>query len=134
MFAIYNNGRVGFRSTTDNLYNLKDVEEIQESRLKPDEGFIEYFAKYNANKKADTKENAISTYKKMANIDTLEEIFHVKDIMTKDCIYIDSKSTVQEAYDVLKEFKIGQMSVVTFGKKILGVIDKKMILNILWIL
>jgi CBS domain-containing protein len=67
----------------------------------------------------------------MANIDTSEEIFHVKDIMTKDCIYIDSKSTIKEAYDVLKEFKIGQMPVVTFGKKILGMIDKKMILNLL---
>jgi CBS domain-containing protein len=131
MFAIYNNGRVGFRSTSDNLYNLKNVEEIHETHLKPEEGFVEYFTKYNANKKEDTKENAISAYKKMANIDTSEEIFHVKDIMTKDCIYIDSKSTIKEAYDVLKEFKIGQMPVVTFGKKILGMIDKKMILNLL---
>ena len=101
MFAIYNNGRVGFRSTSDNLYNLKNVEEIHETHLKPEEGFVEYFTKYNANKKEDTKENAISAYKKMANIDTSVEIFHVKDIMTKDCIYIDSKSTIKEAYDVL---------------------------------
>ena len=131
MFAIYNNGSVGFRSTSDNLYNLKNIEGVQETRFKPDEGFIEYFAKYNSNKKTETKENAINAYKKMANIDTSEEIFHVKDIMTKDCIYIDSKSTIQESYDVLKEFKIGQMPVVTFGKKILGMIDKKMILNFL---
>ena len=95
MFAIYNNGRVGFRSTSDNLYNLKNIEEIQESRLKPDEGFVEYFSKYNAKKKIETSENAINAYKKMANIDTSEEIYHIKDIMTKNCIYIDSKSTVQ---------------------------------------
>ncbi len=131
MFAIYNNGRVGFRSTSDNLYNLKNVEEIQASRLKPDEGFVEYFTRYNANKKQESKEEAINAYKKMANIDTSEEIYHVKDIMTKDCIYIDSKSTIQEAYDSLKEFKIEQMPIVTFGKKILGMIDKKMILNLL---
>lgn len=131
MFAIYNNGRVGFRSTSDNLYNLKNIEEIQESRLKPDEGFVEYFSKYNAKKKPETSENAINAYKKMANIDTSEEIYHIKDIMTKNCIYIDSKSTVQEAYDSLKEFKIEQMPIVTFGKKILGMINKKMILNLL---
>ena len=131
MFAIYNNGRVGFRSTSDNLYNLKNVEEIHETHLKPEEGFVEYFTKYNANKKEDTKENAISAYKKMANIDTSEIVYQVKDIMTKDCIYIDEKSTIQDAYNVLREFKVGLMPVVSFGKKIVGTIDKKIILNLL---
>jgi acetoin utilization protein AcuB len=131
MFAIYNNGSVGFRSTTDNLYKLKDIEDVQESRFNPDEGFIEYFAKTNNknNKKQDN--NGLESYKKMANIDTSEMVFQVKDIMTKNCIYIDTQSTLQEAYNVLREFKIGQMPVVTFGKKILGMIDKKMILNLL---
>lgn len=131
MFAIYNNGSVGFRSTTDNLYKLKDIEDVQESRFNPDEGFIEYFAKTNNknNKKPDN--NGLESYKKMANIDTSEMVFQVKDIMTKNCIYIDTQSTLQEAYNVLREFKIGQMPVVTFGKKILGMIDKKMILNLL---
>ena len=131
MFAIYNNGRVGFRSTSDNLYNLKNIEEIQESRLKPDEGFVEYFSKYNAKKKIETSENAINAYKKMANIDTSEIVYQVKDIMTKDCIYIDEKSTIQDAYNVLREFKVGLMPVVSFGKKIVGTIDKKIILNLL---
>ena len=76
-------------------------------------------------------EQAINTYKKMANIDTSEIIYQVKDIMTKDCIYIDSKSTIQDAYDILKEHKIGQIPIVSFGKKIMGIIDKKMILNLL---
>ena len=51
--------------------------------------------------------------------------------MTKNCIYIDTQSTIKDAYDVLSEFKIEQMPIVTFGKKILGIIDKKMILNLL---
>ena len=130
MFAIYNNGTVGFRSTSDNLYNLKNVEESQSIEFKPQEGFIEDFTKLNSDNKKQN-ENALNSYKKMANIDTSDIVFHVKDIMTKDCIYIDSKSTIKEAYDVLKEFKIGQMPVVTFGKKILGMVDKKMILNLL---
>ena len=101
MFAIYNNGTVGFRSTSDNLYNLKNVEESQAIEFKPQEGFIEDFTKHNKQ-----NENALNSYKKMANIDTSDIVFHVKDIMTKDCIYIDSKSTIQDAYDILKEHKI----------------------------
>ena len=131
MFAIYNNGSVDFRSNSDSLYELKDVGNVQATNLNPDEGFVEYFAKSNNknNKKPDV--SGIDSYKKMANIDTSEMIFQVKDIMTKNCIYIDTQSTVQDAYDVLREFKIGQMPIVTFGKKILGMIDKKIILNLL---
>ncbi|CAM3805937.1 CBS domain-containing protein [Arcobacter cloacae] len=130
MFAVYNNGSVGFRSTSDNLYNLKNIDEVSETRLKPDEGFMALLNQSNnENKKSEQK--ALNTYKKMANIDTLEPVFLVKDIMTKDCIYIDAKSTIQEAYDVLKGLKIEQLPVVSFAKKILGVINKKVILNLL---
>lgn len=126
MFAIYNNGTVGFRSTSDNLYNLKNIEESQAIEFKPQEGFIEDFTKHNKQ-----NENALNSYKKMANIDTSDIVFHVKDIMTKDCIYIDAKSSIQDAYNVLREYKIGQMPIVSFGKRIMGTIDKKMILNLL---
>lgn len=37
MFAIYNKGNVGFRSTADNLYELKNLEAPNEARLKPDD-------------------------------------------------------------------------------------------------
>ncbi|MBP9490467.1 MAG: CBS domain-containing protein [Aliarcobacter sp.] len=126
MFAIYNNGTVGFRSTSDNLYNLKNIEESQAIEFKPQEGFIEDYTKHNKQ-----NENALNSYKKMANIDTSDIVFHVKDIMTKDCIYIDAKSSIQDAYNVLREYKIGQMPIVSFGKRIMGTIDKKMILNLL---
>ena len=33
MFALYNNGTVGFRSTSDNLYALKNVEELESARF-----------------------------------------------------------------------------------------------------
>ena len=131
MFAIYNNGSVDFRSNSDSLYELKDVGNVQASNLNPDEGFVEYFAKSNNKNNRKPDISGIDSYKKMANIDTSEMIFQVKDIMTKNCIYIDTQSTVKDAYDVLREFKIGQMPIVTFGKKILGMIDKKIILNLL---
>ena len=51
--------------------------------------------------------------------------------MTKDCIYIDIQSTVNDAYDSLNKLDIDQMPVVSFGKKIIGMISKKMILDLL---
>ena len=131
MFAIYNKGSVGFRSTVDNLYSLNNIENIQASRFNPDEGTIQNFDNLLNKQDKETKKEAINMYKKMANIDTSEIIYQVKDIMTKNCIYIDEKSSVKDAYDVLKEFKVGLLPVVSFGKKIIGTIDKKIILNLL---
>ena len=67
----------------------------------------------------------------MANIDTLEPVYEVKDIMTRNCIYIDNESTIKDAYDSLKELDINQMPVVSFGKKITAMINKEQILNLL---
>ncbi len=131
MFAIYNKGSVGFRSTVDNLYSLNNIENIQESRFNPDEGTIQNFDNLLNKQDKETKKEAINTYKKMANIDTSEIIYQAKDIMTKNCIYIDEKSSVKDAYDVLKEYKVGLLPVVSFGKRIIGTIDKKIILNLL---
>ena len=128
MFAVYNNGSVGFRSTADNLYELKKLENTAPTEFKPEEGFIQEF---NSQQQKNSNNEALNTYKKMANIDTSEIVYQVKDIMTKNCIYIDEKSTIKEAYDVLKEFQIAQMPIVSFGKKITGMINKKMILNLL---
>ncbi|MFA7090569.1 MAG: CBS domain-containing protein [Arcobacteraceae bacterium] len=128
MFTIYNNGSVGFRSTADNLYNLKNIDESSESRFKPDEGFINDFSN---KKNSQNNDEALNSYKKMANMDTSEPVYQVKDIMTKDLICIDTQSTLQEAYDLLKENKVAQMPIVSFGKKIIGLINKKIILNLL---
>ena len=131
MFAVYNNGSVGFRSTADNLYNLKNVDEVADVRLKPDEGFIQEMSKRNPNQGEKFGSEALNSYKKMANIDTLEPVYHVKDIMTKEVFYIDNKSSIKEAYDLLFQKKIAQIPVISFGKKIVGMISKKIILNLI---
>lgn len=125
MFTIYNNGSVGFRSTADNLYNLKHIDESSESRFKPDEGIILDFSQ---NKKED---DALNAYKKMANLDISEPVYQVKDIMSKEVIYIDQKATLEEAYALLKEHSIGQIPVVSYGQKIIGLITQKFILSLI---
>jgi len=124
MFTIYNNGSVGFRSTADNLYNLKNIDESSESRFKPDEGLINDFS----NKK---KDDALNAYKKMANLDISEPVYHVKDIMSKEVITIDVNARLEEAYALLKEEGIGQIPITSYGKKIVGLLTQKFILNLL---
>lgn len=131
MFAVYNNGSVGFRSTADNLYELKNIESIAPSEFKPEEGFIQEFREKNKNKEQKNNQEAINIYKQIANIDMSQEVYHAADIMTREVAYIDSKSTIQKAFDMLSEHKVGQLAVVSFGKKIVGMIDKKTILNLL---
>ena len=131
MFTVYNNGNVGFRSTADNLYELKNIDELSPARLKPDEGFIQQFNNKKDQGEKKSSENAISEYKKMANIDTLEPVYEVKDIMTRNCIYINAESTIEEAYDSLKQLDVNQMPVVSFAKKIIAMINKEQILNLL---
>lgn len=129
MFAIYNNGSVGFRSTVDNLYELKKTDAPNSVSLKPDDDDL--FQEYLNSKKQKDEQKAINVYKKVANIDTSEQIFHVKDIMTLEPKYIDNTLTVKEAYDKLKDIKVNQIPVLGFGKKIMGMINKKMILNLI---
>jgi len=128
MFTIYNNGSVGFRSTVDNLYNLKNIDELDETRFKPDEGIINDFSQ---EKNKQQKQEFLNSYKKIANIDTLEPVLYIKDIMTKEVFSLDSKTTIKEAYDFLKDNKIAQAPIISFGKKIVGMINKKIILNLI---
>lgn len=129
MFAIYNNGSVGFRSTVDNLYELKNLDAPNKVSLKPDDDDL--FQEFMAANKKNNQHEVINSYKKMANIDTSEQIFHVKDIMTKEVITINDDIKISEAYEKLKNTKISQIPVLDETKKIVGIIDKKMILNLL---
>lgn len=130
MFAIYNNGSVGFRSTADNLYELKNTDAPLDARLKPDDDTLfQELSKKQEQNGATTE--AVNIYKKMSNIDTSEIVYHVEDIMTADCMYVTDQSTLQDAYDILKEHEFSQMPILTSEKKILGMINKKIILNFL---
>jgi len=129
MFAIYNNGSVQFRSTSDNLYSIDTVDETAESRLKPDDEFYHYLGKRKSKEKY-TKE-AINSYKKIAKMDTNEVVYHLEDIMTHKCIVIDKERLVLDAYEILKEKQITQIPIVTESGKIVSLINKKIILNLL---
>jgi CBS domain-containing protein len=133
MFTVYSSGSVGFRSTADNLYQLKKVDELAGSRLKPDDDLYQNID--NSKKKKEQQSSydrkAVEAYRKMTNIDTNEIMYHIGDIMKKEIYAIKHYQTVQDAYDILNDKKVSQIPVITSEKKIVSLINKKMILNFL---
>jgi CBS domain-containing protein len=128
MFTIYDNGMIGVRTTADNLYKVNPIDKSTETKFKLDDELTEHFSN---KKKNSNNDELLNSYKKIANMEMSELIYEVKDIMTKDVIYIDTKSTVEDAYNLLKEYKVTQVPIISFGKKIIGLISKKIILNLL---
>ena len=122
MFAIYNNGSVSFRSTADNLYEVKNTDAVFKPSLKPDDDTL--FQDYLKREQKDTSYNqsAINTYKEIANIDTSEVIYHVKDIMTRNCISIEENSSLLDVYNLLKENSVSQIPIVSSKNKISSLI------------
>lgn len=129
MFTIYNNGSVGFRSTVDNLYELKKTESPNNVSLKPDDDDL--FQEFLNSRKQKSEQESLNIYKKVANIDTSEQIFQVKDIMTIEVEYIDKSLTINEAYEKLRNIRVNQIPIVDSDKKIIGMISKKIILNLI---
>ncbi|HJE03247.1 CBS domain-containing protein [Aliarcobacter thereius] len=127
MFAIYNNGTVGFRSTSDNLYDLKNIEQIEPIRFSPKEGFIHDYTEDQERK----KQEFINSYRKMAEIDTLEPVYKIKDIMTEDVFHASLNTTVEDIYYFINDKRVSSIPITDFGKKIVGIIDKKVILNLI---
>ena len=128
MFAIYNNGTVGFRSTSDSLYNLKNVDEVDATRFEPKEGLIQNFS--NEFNQEQNKE-FLNSYKKIDTLDNLEPVYKIMDIMTKDVIYARTDSTIEDIYYLIKDKKVSQIPITAFGKKIIGIVNKKIILTLL---
>lgn len=133
MFAIYNNGSVGFRSSADNLYQIKNTDAPLSVALKPDDDtmFQELINSKEKNKENRSHTKEINTYKKMANIDIKEAVYHVQDIMTTNCTYLEVNATIIDVYNVLKNKNINQVPILSNEQKIMGLINKKIILNLL---
>jgi len=128
MFAIYNNGTVGFRSTTDNLYELKSVDEVESAKFDPKDGLIQDFSKELSKNQ---KNEFLNSYKKIASLDNLEPVYKIKDIMTTDVLYATTNFTIEELYHFITEKEVSQIPITAFGKKIVGIINKKIILTLL---
>lgn len=133
MFAVYNNGSVSVRSSADNLYEVKNTDAPSKIYLKPDDDthFEQLMTSQKEEKGSNPNQREINAYKKMANIDTTDVVYHVRDIMTVDTISININQTVINAYETLKEYKVSNIPIVNDEKRIMGLINKKLILNLI---
>lgn len=134
MFAIYNNSGLSFRSTIDNLYNISNVDSLARARNNINEGLPKDHSLRKKKKLYSAKEvnEAEVAYKKIANIDTKEPIFHVKDVMTSDVITLDKEDTLQKAYELMDENQVKQIPILDKeNNQIVGMITYKKILDLL---
>lgn len=129
MFAIYNKGSVDFRSSADNLYELKHINETNQSSFNPNSNSFEDYTKRDGSSKKEYE--SLNSYKKMANMELSEPIYQAKDIMSRELIYVDMSLSIKEAYDMLIDNSVAQLPIVSFGTKIMGLISQKSILELL---
>lgn len=133
MFAIYNNNGLSFRSTIDNLYNLSNIDSIARVRNNINEGLPKDHTVKSKKKLYDEKtvDEASEIYRRVANIDTKEQIFHIKDLMTKNVFVLNQENTLQEAYNMMEDNDIKQIPIMSKDNHIIGLLTHKMILDVL---
>lgn len=134
MFAIYNNNGLSFRSTIDNLYTLSNVDSIARVRNNTEEGLPKDHSLKSRKKLYENQniEGAKSVYKKMANIDTKEPVFHVQDLMTRDVISLNEENTLLEAYELMQEHEFRQIPVLNKDhNQLIGLVTQEFILDLL---
>lgn len=132
MFTVYNNGIVDFKSTSENLYNVKSIEQVNKTHFETQEESFKDFGR-NEPESQNRNENKefLNSYKRISQIDSVEPSYFVQDIMSQDFIYIDNSHTLKEAYNLINDKKISQIPVTTIDKKIVGLVDSNFILNLL---
>lgn len=132
MFAIYNNGSVQFRSTSDNLYNLNRIgEPLSSQDNHPEENYYNFDDLLDKKKENKNLQKAVKKYSDISTLHSDTKIYYIKDIMTKKFISVDSQATLWDAYHILKKKQISQVPIVTFGNHIINMISKKILLNLI---
>lgn len=129
MFTIYNNGTIDFKSRSENNHELKSILPSSASKLDTNDEEVKDFSQELKNNSETAK--YISSYQKVANLDNLEPVYKVKDIMTKEVFHATLSATIEDLYYFIIEKKVSQIPITDFGKKIVGIVNKKLILSLI---
>ena len=128
MFAVFNDGRLSSKGPIETLYNVKKINEANEINNDKQSNESNQFTVPTQN--AITKEASLA-YKRNANLDTREVIYHVSQIMNKEIFYVNSQTTVEETYNILYAKNIRQLPIIDEGGKIKGMVSQKDILDLI---
>jgi CBS domain-containing protein len=116
MFAMYDDDGLNFRTTLDNLYAIKKVqqtnsinEEDQHKKHKEQQEFDEllYHRFHHTHIANDTNQ-----YKQLVNIHEEARVYHVRDIMTTNVYTVKDTSTIEECYEIMKQYDIKQLPII----------------------
>ncbi len=134
MFAVYDKGSINAINSIENLYNTKQVTPARETDKYANKelSYEDYTSQHNENtQKQNLTKQAIGKYKKNTKMDTQDIVYHVYQIIDNKCISINNLETIQDAYNLLVKQNISQLPIVNNNNTIIGMIDKKYILNLL---
>ena len=133
MFTIYDNGEMSFRSTAEALNDKRKVDALAEAKLNPDTHDDNLFEDYlkSKNENNNSKEHAINAYRKVANLDTSEPVYHVEDVMSREPVSINLDASIKDTYELLKDKKVNQIPVLSSSGTIVGVIGRRFILDLI---
>jgi len=126
MFAIYNDGSLTSRGTFETLYNLKKTHQINPTNNNKEDKEFQALPKQD-----NITREASEVYRKSANIDTRDTVYHVNQIMNQNVLHVAGDATVKETYDILKDKNIRQVPIVDKTGKINGMITQKDILDLM---
>lgn len=132
MFALYDKIGINFRGSVDDIYRLKPINPtnpIQNDVAQNKSNFINipHLGMYQGEITKEAKE----AYRKMAKLDFREKIFHVRDIMMKNILTISSTSTIEDAFNMMRDNNISQLPVISEQGKLNAIISKDKILDFL---
>lgn len=129
MFGFYDTIGLNFRGTADDLNYLHQANAVHEVYNDTSQNKFESLLPdlY----KGHTSKVAQDAYRKMANIDSREQIFHVGDIMSHNVVVIDSQKTFKEAYEIMIDGNFEQIPIISHKGLISNMITKDKILTLL---
>jgi len=132
MFAVFNTNGLNFRSTIDNLYNLKKIDNISSVKNQIEEGKPQNFSVPQENLyQGPITKKAQDAYKKTARMNIKEPIYEVNQLMRKEIITVGENATIQECYDLMVKYKIKQIPIINQTQNIRGLITQNIILDAL---
>ena len=129
MFVVFNNGEISSRGPIETLYNVKKINNVHATQNEPYGNEAE---KFTIPHQSTISKEASDAYKRNANLNTQETIYHVNQIMNRNLFFVHDNLTVEETYSLLQDKNIRQLPIVDGIGKIKGMITQKDILDLIF--
>lgn len=133
MFGLYDTVGVNFRGSVDELHKLKSLQAIHltQNDIMHNKPSFEEVMQNGSFYQGEITKDAIQAYRKMAKLDTRHQIFHVRDIMTKNVLIANESQTIEEVFKIMQTNQIKQVPVISKKGNLINLFTKEMILELL---